>query len=382
MADVIAEMTSEIVAGSIARAPLLIRQHNVQRIFLVLDETAYEHSGARGILEPAFDQLKISRFTQFALNPKIQDIERGVEQFRSFSPDWVVALGGGTAIDLGKLIGALAPQSHSPRDLVTGRAMLESPGRPLVAIPTTAGTGSEATHFAVAYVEGQKYSLAHRWLLPNFSIVDPLLTHSLPPALTAATGLDAFCQAIESIWAVSATDESLGYATEAARLAIANLSAAVNRPSPASRRAMCQASHLSGKAINISKTTASHALSYALTSRHNIPHGPAVALTLSPLLAYNAKVSDADCADPRGAAHVGDRIATIIELLGANSVSQACARIEGIVSSVGCPTSLSAVGVSDAAKLAEWIGEANAERMANNPRQTSKEALIELLSQY
>ena len=87
-------------------------------------------------------------------------------------------------------------------------------------------------------------------------------------------------------------------------------------------------------------------------------------------------------ADPRGAAHVGERIATIIELLGANSVSEACARIEGIVSSVGCPTSLSVAGVSGAKELAEWIGEANTERMANNPRQTSPEALIELLSQF
>ena len=382
MTEITAEMTSEVAEGSIAWIPLLIRQHNVQRIFLVLDETAYEQSGARGFLEPVFDQLKTSRFTQFALNPKLQDVERGVEQFRSFAPDWVLALGGGTAIDLGKLIGSLASQSASPRDLVTGRASLESQGRPLVAIPTTAGTGSEATHFAVVYVEGQKYSLAHHWLLPEFSIVDPSLTHSLPRALTAATGLDAFCQAIESIWAVGATDESLGYATEAARLAIANLSAAVNQPSPASRRAMCQASHLSGKAINISKTTASHALSYPLTSRHNIAHGPAVALTLSPMLAYNARVSDADCTDPRGAAHVGERIATIIELLGANSVSEACARIEGIVSSVGCPTSLSVAGVSGAKELAEWIGEANTERMANNPRQTSPEALIELLSQF
>ena len=171
----------------------------------------------------------------------------------------------------------------------------------MIAIPTTAGTGSEATHFAVVYVDGEKYSLAHPYLVPAYAVIDPLLTYSLPAGVTAASGLDAFCQAIESIWAVGATDVSHTFATEAARLAVQHLRAAVQNPTDTARAGMCRAAHLSGKAINISKTTAPHALSYVLTAEYGLAHGVAVALTLAPMLQYNAQVTAIDCADPRSA---------------------------------------------------------------------------------
>jgi len=280
---------------------------------------------------------------------------------------------------LGKLIGTLALQPEAARDIVTGRAPISRSGPPLIAIPTTAGTGSEATHFAVAYVDGEKYSVADASLLPDYAIVDPLLTHSLPAGVTAATGLDAFCQGIESIWAVGATDESIDYATNAVRCALRNLVRATREPTPEARLGMCQSAYLAGKAINISKTTASHALSYPLTSKHRIPHGIAVALTLSPMLAYNAQVTEEDCIDPRGAEHVLDRISMIVQLLGAASVAEACERIEKLVSDVGCPISLAEAGIRGAGELRHIVSSVNAERISNNPRKTTPEALLQLL---
>lgn len=376
---------------NVSQQPLIESIHDVQpvleslgaaRLFLVIDEPAYCASGAKNVLEACFEQRATIRFNQFELNPKLEDVQRGIGIYRDFEPDVVIAVGGGTAIDLAKLIGTIAVQKeglqpHFSRDIAKGIASIEVAGKPMIAIPTTAGTGSEATHFAVVYVDGEKYSVAHPSMLPAYAVVDPTLTESLPKRITTATGLDAFCQAIESIWAVAANEESIGYAEEAARLAFNNLATAVNAPTPEARRAMSRASHLAGKAINITKTTAPHALSYYLTSHYGVPHGMAVATTLPAMLEFNAGVTDNDCVDPRGKAAVHDRIARILNVLGTDSVDEACPAISSLLSHVGCPTLKEILVNGD---LIAVVDSANIQRLSNNPRRVSREQLIEVLS--
>ena len=366
--------------GSLAEVGGILEQTSARRIFFVVDECAYEASGAAAILDPLLQSCSVTRFVGFEPNPKLHDVQRGVQLFRAIAPDLVIALGGGSAIDLGKLIGSLACQDASVRQIAAGEASIKDEGPPLVAISTTAGTGSEATHFAVVYIDGEKYSVAHPSLLPNYAIIDSRLTHSVPADVTATTGLDAFCQAIESIWAVGATDESVRYAAEAVRLAVDQLVPATQNPTPQSRQGMCRAAHLAGKAINISKTTLPHALSYSLTSNYGIPHGSAVAMTLGPVLAFNAQVSDVDCLDQRGPRHVLQRIALILELLGTESAAAACGTIERLVTAVGCPASLNEIGISTDDALHRIVGDVNVERLSNNPRRASGGDLVALLT--
>ncbi len=372
--------TTFLAEGAIERVSEIIAQLQSTRPFVVLDEAAYRLSGAKAKLQPVLERVATCSFTGFDLNPKLEDVQRGIQQIGDHHADLVIALGGGSAIDLGKMIGAFSNQPASPRAIVTGQTELSCSGLPLIAIPTTAGTGSEATHFAVAYVDGEKYSVAHQSLLPQFAIVDPLLTASLPPPITAATGLDAFCQGIESIWAVGATEQSIGFAVEAVRIAWQHLLTATTAATPESRLGMCQAANLAGKAINISKTTACHALSYTLTSEYGIPHGIAVAITISRMLDYNSRVSEDDCNDVRGASHVLRRIDSVVDLLGANSVSDACSRIERFISDLNCPCSLASAGISGQEKLAAMIGSVNRQRMSNNPRSATSQALLELFT--
>ena len=309
--------------GALAEVAGILDRESANRLFFVVDESAYAASGAAKRLEPVFRSRSVTRFSDFELNPKLHDIERGVERFRETLPDLIIAFGGGTAMDLGKLIGTLSLQDDSAREIILGKARIRRSGPPLIAIPTTAGTGSEATHFAVAYVEGAKYSVADDLLLPNYAIVDPTLTHSLPASVTAETGLDALCQAIESLWSVRSTSESSSYASESIRLAWKHLEAAVKRPGAEDRRAMCRAAHLAGKAINISRTTAPHAISYAITSLFGVPHGKAVALTIGAVLTFNRDVQDTDCTDSRGEDHVRRTIDDIVRLLGFKTAHEA-----------------------------------------------------------
>lgn len=369
-----------LAEGSLAQLPALCEAKQAKRIFLVVDEVAYKLSGAAEALRPHLPPDAVTLFSGFEPNPRLDDVERGVIKCRKSRPDLVVALGGGTAIDIAKMIASMALHDSSPREIATKGLAFPQGTLPLIAIPTTAGTGSEATHFAVVYVDGEKYSVADPCLLPETAIVDPKLTYSVPTRMTAATGLDAFCQAIESIWAVGATEESVGYAKEAAALAFAHLPTATNNPTEEARYAMCRASHLAGKAINISKTTLPHAISYAITADYGIPHGAAVATTLSSVLAYNFGVTSSDCADTRGAPHVHQRLSMILEILGAATIAEACQRVESFVSSLGCNPTLVSAGIHQHEKIRTLAERVNPERLSNNPRKANHEDLFSLLS--
>lgn len=366
-------------SGAIADVAMHLDALDAGSVFCVLDAVAYERSGASSVIEPVLASREVHRHTDFEPNPKIEDIERAVAVFRAGRYDAVLAIGGGTALDLAKVIGTCGANDVDPRACVLGQATLLVDGPPMVAVPTTAGTGSEATHFAVVYVAGAKYSLAHAFLRPDIVILDPDLSHSVPPAMSAATGLDTLCQGIESMWAVGSTEASRAHAARAIRLAVAHLpNVAREAPSFAARTAMLEAAYLSGRAIDIGKTTAPHAVSYALSSDHGVSHGAAVALTLGAFLEYNALVDDETCADPRGPAHVRRMLADVIEMLGARSAEEASAGFESLVRSLGCPTRLRDVGVrqSDIAQIAQRV---NVERLDNNPRRIDASALADLL---
>lgn len=364
--------------GSLGRLEELLQQLHAQTVFFVADKPAYEFSGAARILDPVLAQRQTTWFTEFALNPKIEDVERGVALFRGVQADVVIALGGGSALDMAKLIAVCGSQDGSPAEFATGKRKLEKPGPPKILIPTTSGTGSEATHFAVVYIGEQKYSLAYPSLLPEYVIIDPALTYSLPARPTAACGLDALCQSIESIWAVGATDESMGYATEALKLALAHLENAVLHPTPQDRLAMARAAHLAGKAINLSKTTAPHAFSYAVTTRFNVPHGAAVALTVGAFLRHNSGVDDASCTDPRGATAVKARIQLLLDILGEGALDAAHARLTALIAKIGCPVRFGETGIRRE-HLPGLIEAVNVERLSNNPRKITAEQMMTLL---
>ena len=367
--------------GAIREFENCLRALSARSVFFVVDDSAYEKCGAMVDLERILGQYPVARFSEFEPNPKLGDIERGIKCFRDFSPDLVVALGGGSAIDIGKLIGLLAKQPASPRDLIAGEAPFQTAATPMIAIPTTSGTGSEATHFSVAYIDGDKYSVAHPSSLPDIALVDPALTVNLPKSITAATGLDAFCQAMESIWAVGSTEQSREYAKQALHLVWNNLANAVLAPTLEARLAMSHGAHLAGKAINIGKTTSSHALSYFVTSRYGIPHGIAVSLTISQMLSFNARVSEDDCVDPRGVGYVKERISEIVDTLGADSVEQACDLIRAFIRQLECPSSFREAKILENSEISRIVASVNVERMSNNPRSSTAEALIQLLGE-
>jgi alcohol dehydrogenase class IV len=203
---------------------------------------------------------EVTRFSGFTSNPTYEDIQKGVEVLKENDCDFIVAVGGGSSIDAAKAI-----KYYSGADL------------PIMAVPTTSGTGSEATHFAVVYKDGEKKSLADEKLLPEYVVLQADLLKTLPLYQKKCTMLDALCQAMESWWSKRATRESIGYSKEAIDLILSNMESYLNNEDWGNQK-MLIASNLAGKAINITTTTAAHALSYKLTSLYRLPHGHAVAI--------------------------------------------------------------------------------------------------------
>ncbi|MCS5629254.1 MAG: phosphonoacetaldehyde reductase [Pirellulaceae bacterium] len=359
----------QIIHRQISDLQELLSEPKINVILLVVDEVAYQHSGAQEAMEPLLKTLTVHRWSQFTPNPTLDELEDGIDKYRSCKPDLVIAIGGGTALDLGKLISFYGQQTVPSRELILSPPTDTLDPTPLVAIATTSGTGSETTQFAVIYVDGEKHSVADPRIRPPQVVLDPTLTATMPAALTANTGLDAFCQGIESIWSVQSTVKSREYAQQAITLSWNHLHSAVHQPTPQSRHAMSQAAFHSGQAINISKTTAPHAISYGITSSYAVPHGRAVALTIAGFFQAILDRLTTHCIDPRGSDHVHDVLANIATQLDCDSPDDAPAKIRQFIESLDCPTKLSQVGVTEAQQLEALINKINLERLANFPVQ-------------
>jgi alcohol dehydrogenase class IV len=381
--EVSGSITTWIAAGALRRLREAIDQAASRHVVLVTGGKSYEASGARELVEPQLEGLSVERVTGFAPNPRIEDVDAGlgaVERASVDGPPVIIGVGGGSAMDMAKLLAAAAAQTRPLVELLREKATLAPASATLILVPTTAGTGSEATHFATVYEGTQKYSAAHPSLRPRWAIVDPEVTMSLPPAITASTGFDALCQGIESFWAVNSTEASREDARTAIRTALEHLEAAVQAPTLESRLGMCEAANYSGRAIDVSKTTACHALSYGLTIRWDVPHGHAVATSIGQMLEFNAGVSAADVNDPRGVEHVRASIAELVQMLGADSPAGARDRLAELMRRVGLEGNLEALGV-DLPEDRRWLAsQVNLERLGNNPRRMSAEDLESLVA--
>lgn len=298
-----------------------------------------------------FPGIQVFHFLKNDVNVDENEIDNIFASFEKDITRALVAIGGGSVIDLAKGIRWRCKDSSSPLPF-------------FLAVPTTAGSGSEATSFAVMYKEDKKYSLLHPALLPDLVILDPQLTYSLPPYQTAISGMDVLAQAVESYWNNTATSESKEFAAESIRLWKEFFAKAINDPESEAREKMLLAAHLAGKAINITRTTGPHALSYYLTAKHNVPHGQAVALFLPLFFLYN---------------NAG---AEVCQLLGEMNAIEAKKSIEGAMKQAGLATRLYDLNIDKTAIVEDLLSDVNEERFANNPVAFNRERLKQLILEY
>jgi alcohol dehydrogenase class IV len=369
--------------GAILRTPEVVAGLGASRVLLVCGARSFGASGAAAMLPALSRTAVVRRWSGFAPNTDAADLLHGVALVEEFRPDLVLGVGGGSAMDMAKLLCGFA--GTTDRDALHDRIRSGGPvtGRKLrlVLAPTTSGSGSEATHFAVVYIGDDKYSVAGPVLRPDVVVLDPALTLSGSRYQRATSGIDAVAQAIESLWAVGATGLSRRWAGHALGLLLPAIESYVNQPTARAARAMAIGSHLAGRAIDISKTTAAHALSYAITKRYGVSHGHAVALTLGAFIEEHAAAGPERLragVDPR--AH-REAMAEILDRLGVAGGRQARERWADLMERVGLAYRLHDVGVGTAEDRRWLVGVVNAERLGNNPVRLVENDLHMIVSQ-
>jgi alcohol dehydrogenase class IV len=349
-------------------------------LFMIAGNYSYELSGVLDYFSSLFDKKRCVRFSEFSTNPSINDLRLALGAFKNSNAKLIISVGGGSAIDLAKLVNYFAAVNIEPEEYLKNKETFNISTLPLLAIPTTAGTGSEATHFATLYIGSKKISVSNRHILPSHVWLNFEFTFSLSRYQTACTGFDALAQAIESYWAISSTHQSKQNSEKAIQLCMQHLEGAVLTPTVENRAGMLEAAYLSGKAINISKTTAAHALSYSLTAHYGLPHGHAVALTLPAIFEANAATTDNDLNDPRGIAYVHTIIRDLCKLLGVDSPTKATQRIKMLMAIIGLSDMwLSDHGFDRFEAHDIVIKGVDLERLANNPRRLNR-MLIEKIA--
>lgn len=359
-------MKQEVLVGSIHLTTLVsfLRNKEIQRVLLVTGKNSFSDSSASTVLEPYLSDFEVSRFCEFSRNPKIEDVLEGIQVFQREDCQVIIAVGGGSVLDMAKLIKAYEDSSVEISNQISHNEVgVCQP--PLIVLPTTAGSGSEATQFAVVYIDNKKYSVSSELLRPNLVFLIPELTLSATPYLTATTGMDALTQAIESFWSINSTETSREYSREALGNIWKYLPLAVHENDSRAKSELMHAAHLAGKAINIAKTTAAHAISYSFTTYHGIPHGHAVALTIGFFCSYNSQITDMDSNDARGASHVRAIFSEIHEILGEDDLEKA---LNSFISGIGLDLFIPQGPEGVEYDIAKILANINAQRMKNNPR--------------
>ena len=315
--------------------------------------------------------VEVVRFSDFTPNPDYSSVVKGVELFRKNNCDAIIAVGGGSAIDVAKCIKLFSTMDGNGNNGEFLRDSIVPNNLPLCVVPTTSGTGSEATHFAVIYYNGVKHSVADYSTLPELVVFDSSSLKTLPSYQKKATMLDALCHAVESYWCVNSTDESKEYSLKAIRLIVNNLNSYLANNDDGNDN-MMKASYLAGKAINITKTTAGHAMCYKITSLFHCAHGHAAGLC-DRILFKRMVENTQKCSDKRGVEYLKKTLDELgIALGGADALSGAnkfCELFDSL--NLNIPTATQE-------QIEELKSSVNTDRLSNHPIVLDSETLGEL----
>lgn len=362
----------KIVFGSGKRAEIekYIDETGGTRGVLVCSASVAKRGVANEFIKNSGGKIK-EIFTDIRPNPTTDNVDSCAELMRSCNADFAVALGGGSPMDCCKAAVAIARGSGKIAEYHTGgRPVNAAEAIPMIAFPTTSGTASEVTNISVLTdtAKGLKAPMNDPAMYPKIAIIDPELTLSVPPAVTASTGLDVLSHAIESYWSTLNQPLCSACSVYAAKLVFKYLEKAYNEPNNLeAREKMAQASITAGVAFSHPRTTGSHACSFPLTNLYGVPHGEACAFTLDYFVKFNA-----DNADENG------RIAAFARECGFKNAYEMANEISAMKKRMGMRSRLSEIGCTSDDQIAELTEKSMSMLMERNPIALSKQNILEM----
>lgn len=362
----------KIVFGSGKRAEIekYIDETGGTRGVLVCSASVAKRGVANEFIKNSGGKIK-EIFTDIRPNPTTDNVDSCAELMRSCNADFAVALGGGSPMDCCKAAAAIARGSGKIAEYHTGgRPVNAAEAIAMIAFPTTSGTASEVTNISVLTdtAKGLKAPMNDPAMYPKIAIIDPELTLSVPPAVTASTGLDVLSHAIESYWSTLNQPLCSACSVYAAKLVFKYLEKAYNEPNNLeAREKMAQASITAGVAFSHPRTTGSHACSFPLTNLYGVPHGEACAFTLDYFVKFNA-----DNADENG------RIAAFARECGFKNAYEMANEISAMKKRMGMRSRLSEIGCTSDEQITELTEKSMSMLMERNPIALSKQNILEM----
>lgn len=357
--------------GSIDRIVELVLDSGAQRAMLISGRTSFEASGAARILPSLEHAATLVHWNAHGSNPTAEEVAAGLAAAASHRADLIIGVGGGSTLDIAKLVAALGSIDDGSdvervARFIETNEVLGPRGIGLILAPTTSGSGAQVTHFATVYVGDIKHSVAGAGLLPDRIVLDPILAMSGGVEQRAASGADALAHAVESMWAVNGDERSRGDAESALHLILPALVDFTYHPDVGTAQAMAAGSQLAGSAINRSRTTVPHALSYALTQKTGLAHGHAVAHTLPAILSRHLAAGSTDLVGVTSVEHRRnmDRLLDALEVSDGES---AVIRVEAVIRHLGLRDPESSRHDLIAANVDELAHGIDPVRMKNNP---------------
>ena len=355
----------------------IIEKKKFKNFFIITGKNSFYKSKADKFIKLPKNKNVKFYFKKSKL-PEFSELMVIIKELYNFNPDIVLAIGGGTVIDLAKIacITDLSLIKNFKKKIIAYKNVSKKKVYPLIAVPTTAGSGAEVTSNAVIYVNKIKYSVENLLLIPDYFFLFSNLIISNPFALKSAAGFDAIAQGVESLISMKSNRTSVTYAKKSLKLSLKSYLSFLNSPNTENSKNMILASNLAGKAINISKTTAPHAISYPFTSLFGIDHGHAVSLTLEKFLLFNFKNINRS----ETSFNLSGRYKIIFDVFQTKDINELYNKIKFLKKEANLIDSFPNLGIKIDSSMDKILSQINFLRLKNNPIKVSKDDIIKILN--
>jgi alcohol dehydrogenase len=342
---------------------LFLSNNSFRKIFILAGNQSFSLSGLKLFFNSKLKNKSIKYYFKKASFPEYFELVDIISAIKNFSPDLIIAAGGGSVLDYAKIANAIDYENDLDNRIIGSKYNLKNSKAKLLAIPTTAGSGAEVTSNAVIYVNKIKYSIEGKQVKPDFFFLIPDFVKGASNKIKSSAGFDAIAQAIESLISKKSNIESVGYARKSLEISLKYYLKFLNNPNDENTCAMSFASNLAGKAINISKTTGPHAVSYPFTSIYNIRHGHAVSLTLNEFLYFNYfNYKNAKCDFD-----LKKRYGILFSLTQTNSFSDLDHYLIDLKKNAKLESDFNALGINLENSFSKIMSGINVLRLSNNP---------------